>query len=152
MYRLFALMVLASMALMPRVEAASRITSESIVCGTRADINAALSKVYGEVEIAGGIMRGGTLTQIHANLETGTWSIVQATSMKEFCVVAVGENLRIGIETAQPFVGTSDEGALMTTAVTPSDSWTITFVSGAERTTMVGEAWHCRDLRNASGI
>lgn len=60
-------------------------------CGPRAEVLQALEEKYGETRQVYGITTGGTaLTEVFANTETGTWSILVTMPGGDSCLVADG--------------------------------------------------------------
>lgn len=61
------------------------------LCMGTADMLAGLASGFGEYLIGAGLS-GGTLMQIIANPETGTWTLLASTADGRSCVVAAGSD------------------------------------------------------------
>jgi hypothetical protein len=61
-------------------------------CAVRTDIVEGLAERYGERQMMSGLNPDGSMVQIFANVETGTWTalVVEANGMA--CLVAAGED------------------------------------------------------------
>jgi len=62
-----------------------------IPCSDEGQMAEYLAKKYSEVPVAIGLQANGSLLQVYASDEKGTWTIVNTTPGGRSCIVAVGE-------------------------------------------------------------
>lgn len=60
-------------------------------CAPRADIVSQLEKKYGETRRAAGLQNRGSVTEVFASQQTGTWTIIVTRPDGTACAVAAGE-------------------------------------------------------------
>lgn len=61
-------------------------------CAPREDMMETLQDGYGETRQSAGLMRGVHFIEVLANIETGTWTILQTDLMGVSCIAAAGDN------------------------------------------------------------
>lgn len=64
---------------------------ESAPCAPRESIVTQLESKYGETRRGAGLQNRGAVTEVFANLETGTWTILVTRPDGVSCAVAAGE-------------------------------------------------------------
>ncbi|WP_170391862.1 hypothetical protein [Ruegeria arenilitoris] len=84
------------------VLAAQQVQAQTPNCAPRPDVLQRLAETYGETRRGIGMARQGTVMEVFASDETGTWTITVTLPNGLTCLVAAGETYEVLAEALPP--------------------------------------------------
>lgn len=84
------------------VLAAQQVQAQTPNCAPRPDVLQRLAETYGETRRGIGMARQGTVMEVFASDETGTWTITVTLPNGLTCLIAAGEAYEVLVEALPP--------------------------------------------------